>query len=101
MRFGAIRSKPCRTQAMVGKRRRLGALSLVFLVSFWLLEHARRSDAALQQPLALRPAEPRRKLRDEELPTYVIEWVMPGASRSVRTSFHLRGGSGWPGKGER
>ena len=79
---------------MVGKRRRLGALSLVFLVSFWLLGHAQAADAALQQPLALPTAEPRRKLRDEELPTYVIEWVMPGASRSVRTSFHLRGSFG-------
>ena len=69
-------------QAMVRKRHRLGAWSLVFLMGLWLLGQA-QVDAALQQPIALPTAELRRKLRDRELPTYVIEWVMPAAYRRM------------------
>jgi hypothetical protein len=70
-------------QAMVRKRHRLGAWSLVFLMGLWLLGQAQAADAALQQPIALPTAELRRKLRDRELPTYVIEWVMPAAYRRM------------------
>ncbi len=75
------------------KRHRLGAWSLVFLMGPSLLGQA-QADAALQQPIALPTAELRRKLRDRELPTYVIEWVMPGASRSsIRTPIAAAGAS--------
>jgi hypothetical protein len=81
-------------QAMDRKRHRLGAWSLVFLMGLWLLGQAQAADAALQQPIALPTAELRRKLRDRELPTYVIEWVMPGASRSsIRTPIAAAGAS--------
>jgi hypothetical protein len=52
-------------------------------MGLWLFGQAQPADAALQQPIALPTGELRRKLRDSELPTYVIEWVMPAAYRRL------------------